>query len=371
MTIARRSLLLAGLAWPVLSATAAEPVTATDVLGRTVTLAAPATRIVLAQGRQLNALGLIHPDPISLLAGWGNDLERQNADGLALYRARFPATDTVPLVGDGGTANGFSLERAIALGPDLVVLSRSLAGTRRGPGDLVERLEAAGIPVAVVDFFLDPLRDTIPSLRALGRLVGRSEQAERLIAFYEERMRRVTQRVAGATRPSVFVHAHAGGYDCCMTAGQGTFNAFVNASGGRNIAAAMVPGATGQIGLEQLIAADPDVYIATGGTHLAKLGGLVLGLGVGEKDAAASFAKLLGTPSLATLSAIEKRRAFGFWHLFNDTPLHVVAIELLAKWFHPERFADVDPAATLAEGARFSAIPLDGTLWIAAAPGKP
>ena len=121
-----------------------------------------------------------------------------------------------------------------------------------------------------------------------------------------------------------------------------------------------------EIGLEQLIGADPDIYVATGGTHLAKTGGLVLGLGVGEADAAASFGKLLATPALATLSAIEKRRAFGFWHLFNDTPLHVVAIELLAKWFHPERFADIDPAATLAEGARFSAIPLDGTLWIAA-----
>ena len=148
-------------------------------------------------------------------------------------------------------------------------------------------------------------------------------------------MKRIASRVADAKRPSVFIHAHAGGYDCCMTAGQGTFNEFIQAAGGRNIAAAMLPGATGQIGLEQLIGADPDVYIASGGTHLSKLGGLVLGLGVSETDAAASFAKLLGTPSLKMLSAIEKRRAFGFWHLFNDTPLHVVAIEVLAKWLHP------------------------------------
>nr|WP_047579313.1 ABC transporter substrate-binding protein [Methylobacterium sp. ZNC0032] len=366
MMLDRRSLILAGLSWPALPALASSPVTTTDVLGRTVKLAAPAKRIVLAQGRQLNALGLIHPDPVSILAGWGSDLERQNPDGLARYRARFPAIDALPLVGDGGTAGGFSLEQAIALGPDLVVLSKSLAGTRRGPGDLVEKLEAAGIPVAVVDFFLEPLRDTVPSLRALGILTGRQEQAEKLIAFYEQRMKRIASRIADAKRPSIFIHAHAGGYDCCMTAGQGTFNEFIQAAGGRNIAAAMLPGATGQIGLEQLIGADPDVYIATGGTHLTKLGGLVLGLGVSETDAAASFARLLGTPSLKMLSAIGKRRAFGFWHLFNDTPLHVVAIEVLAKWLHPERFADIDPATTLAEGARFSAIPLDGTLWIAA-----
>lgn len=366
MTIDRRSLLLAGLACAAMPAKAAGPVTATDVLGRAVTLPAPAKRIVLGQGRQVNALGLIHPDPISILAGWANDMERQNADALARYRTRFPATKDIPIVGDGNTANGFSLEKTVALGPDLVVLSRSLAGTRRGPGDLVEKLEAAGIPVAVVDFFLEPLRDTVPSLRALGRLIGQDEQAEKLIAFYEGRMQRIASRIAGAPRPSVFIHAHAGGYDCCMTAGQGTFNEFINAAGGRNVAAAILPGATGQIGLEQLLTAEPDFYIATGGTHLTKLGGLVLGLGVTESDAQASFAKLLATPMLSMLGAIRERRAFGFWHLFNDTPLHVVAIEVLAKWLHPERFADVDPAATLVEGARFSAIPLDGTLWIAA-----
>ena len=70
------------------------------------------------------------------------------------------------------------------------------------------------------------------------------------------------------------------------------------------------------------------------------------------------------TLGIATLEAVKEKRAFGLWHLFNDTPLHVVAIERLAKWLHPERFAEIDPTATMAEAAAFSAIPLDGTLWI-------
>lgn len=343
----------------------AEPVTVTDLLGRTVTLPAPAKLIVLAQGRQLNALGLIHPDPVSLLAGWGSDHLRQNPDAFALYRGRFPAIDAVPTVGDGVTPNGFSLEKTIALSPDVVVLSGSLAGMRRGPNDLIERLEAAGIPVVVADFYLHPLTDTVPSLRLLGRLIGREAQAEAFIRFYESRLQRITQRLAGASRPSVFIHAHAGGTDCCMSSGKGTFDDFITAAGGRNIAAAILPGASGQVSLEQLIAADPDVYVATGGVHLAKSGGLVLGLGVPPDRATASFAALLARPGIDTLSAVRSGRASGLWQLFNDTPLHVVAIEALAKWIHPELFADLDPAATLAEAARFSAIPLDGTLWIA------
>ena len=352
-----------------LTTAAAQPVTVTDMLGRSVTLPGPAKRIVLGQGRQLNAFGLLHPDPVSLLAGWGSDHKRQNPDAYTLYRERFPALEAVPTVGDGATPNGFSFEQTVALMPDLVVLSRSLAGTRRGPGDLVERFEAAGIPVAVIDFYLDPLTETVPSLRSLGRLIGREAQAEQVIAFYERHMRGIAERLAGASRPDVFMHTHAGGFECCSSPGKGTLDAFITAAGGRNIAAPLLPGASGQISLEQLVSADPRVYIATGGTHLEKNGGLVLGLGVSAEKAQASFAKLLANPGLATLSAVREGRAFGLWQLFNDTPLHVVGIEAMARWIHPDRFADVDPAATLKEAQAFSPISLDGALWVGP-PGK-
>jgi iron complex transport system substrate-binding protein len=353
------------------SAASAQPVTVTDVMGRTVTLPGPAKRMVLAQGRQLNALGLLHPDPLSLLAGWGADHQRQNPDAYARYRARFPQIDGIPTVGDGATEAGFSLEKTVALAPDLVILSASLAGTRRGSGDLVQRLEAAGITVAVVDFYLKPLTDTVPSLRILAKLIGREQQAEEFIRFYEARLARIAQRLEGTKRPSVFIHAHAGGPECCSTPGKGTFDDFITAAGGRNMSAPLLPGATGQISLEQLISSDPEVYVATGGTHMARLGGLVLGLGVPRETATASFAKLLAQPGLSTLSAVRNGRATAMWQLFNDTPLHVVAIEALAKWIHPGRFADLDPAATLAEAARFSAIPLDGTLWLDASEAGP
>lgn len=349
---------------------AAQPVTVTDLHGRTVSLPAPAKRIVLAQGRQLNALGLLHPDPLSLLAGWGSDHQRQNPDAYARYRSRFPAIESIPTVGDGATEGGFSLEKTVALAPDLVILSGSLAGTRRGPGDILQRLEAAGIKVAVVDFYLKPLSDTVPSLRILAKLIGREQQAEEFIRFYEGRLGEIARRLEGAKRPSVFIHAHAGGPDCCGTPGKGTFDDFITAAGGSNMSAPLIAGATGQISLEQLISSDPDVYVATGGTHMAKSGGLVLGLGVPAQTARASFAKLLGNPGIATLSAVRNGRASAMWQLFNDTPLHVVAIEALAKWIHPERFPDIDPQATLRKAERFSAIPLDGTLWLDADAAK-
>ena len=342
----------------------AEQVTLVDVLGRSVTLQAPARRVVLGQGRQLNALGFLHPDPVSLIAGWGDDFERQNREAFQLYRAKFPAIATLATVGNG-TAGGFSFEKAVALEPDLVVLSLSIVGPDHRADGLIAKFEAARIPVIVVDFYLQPLRDTVPSLRALGKAIGREAATEAFIRFYEDHRRLVADRIAGAERPLVFINAHAGSGDCCSSPGRGTLHDFIVAAGGRNMAADLVPGAHGPVSLERLLEDDPAIYIATGGTHLARIGGFVLGLGVPEEEARRSFAALVARPGLAALTAVRSGHAHGLWHLFNDTPLHIVAIERMAKWIHPERFADVDPSATLAEiAARFSAIPLDGTLWV-------
>jgi len=94
-------------------------------------------------------------------------------------------------------------------------------------------------------------------------------------------------------------------------------------------------------------------------------GGPGSGSGLSPEEGARSFATLPASPGISALSAVRNGRAYGLWQLFNDTPLHIVAIEALAKWIHPERFADLDPQATLKEiSTRFSAIPLEGTLWI-------
>ncbi len=56
---------------------------------------------------------------------------------------------------------------------------------------------------------------------------------------------------------------------------------------------------------------------------------------------------------------------FALWQLFNDTPLNLLAVEILAKWSHPDRFTTLHPDETLAEiNRRFLAVPMTGTYWI-------
>jgi len=336
----------------------------TDILGRKVMLDAPASRIVMGAGRQLPVLGLLHPDPVSLVVGWRGDFKLDRAQYDA-WAEKFPHMDTISVLG-GNAANGLPVESIMELQPDLVLIDlydASAAATQRSM-DVLEQLQ---IPVLVVDFFSHPLENSLPSLRMLGQAIGAEDRAEAFIAFYNSRLERVKSRLASGDlrRPAVFMHVHAGGMPCCPTPGDGVFNDMIELAKGRNVALDHISGLYGDISLEQLIVDDPEIYIATGGAHLAARGGLVLGPGVTNEAAAASFAKLLSTPGLSQLTAVGQGNAFALWHMFNDTPAHIAMIEFLAKLFHPELFADVDPQATLDEiNSDFLPVPMTGTYWI-------
>lgn len=360
-------LAVAGLlvAAPAGIATAA-PVSAVDGLGRVVTLAAPARRILLAAGRDLPALALIDKDVVARIVGIGQDLKRQSPDVRRAYERAYPRLAGLPVIEAG--PGGFPAERAIALAPDLVILDRTRAGPIDADGatPLLRALEAAGIAAAVIDFHGHPIRDTAPAMRALGRLLGREHEADDFNTFVAEHLAAVAARLRGTRdAPAVFLHTHAGAMACCFSPGQGSFNDDILAAGGRNAAALLLPGATGQISPEALLGLDPTIYVATGGAHLAGKGGLVLGDGVDREVARTALETVLRVPGLAQLSAVRTGRAYGLWHGFSASPLNVLAVEVMAKWLHPELMEDIDPARTLAEiNARFLAVPMDGTYWV-------
>ncbi|MFD2439106.1 hypothetical protein ACFSS8_01435 [Paracoccus kondratievae] len=157
MTLTRA--LLAALALVTSLAAARAEVTVTDIIGRQVTLPQPAKHIVLGEGRHLAVLGLIHDDPVALVAGWRLD-KALDEPTMQAYREKFPAIDEIRPVGSGN--RDISAEAIIALHPDLVVLTLI---DRNDPGTEVARqqIEAAGIPVAYVDFFSHPRKIRSPA----------------------------------------------------------------------------------------------------------------------------------------------------------------------------------------------------------------
>jgi iron complex transport system substrate-binding protein len=180
-------------------------------------------------------------------------------------------------------------------------------------------------------------------------------------------MKRIGSQTAKVTtKPPVFMHAHAGSTDCCNSPGVGTFNDMISFAGGHNIGADVIKSATGSIGFEYINSRNPVVYVATGtGAGRRSGSGLAIGAGVEPAPAQASLQRLLDGAGLGALSAVRKGNAHGIWHGFNDSPLHVVFIEALARWIDPVTFKDVSPQQTLDEiNAKFLAVPLRGTYMV-------
>lgn len=365
-TSLRRLVASCGLLLALLAAVLSRPAAAaelTDLRGRKVTVPDQVRKIAIDDGRFLVALSLIQKDPVAWLAAWPRDVHRIGEATHAQFLQKFPALRNVPQV--ASSAGSFNLEAVLSAAPDVAVVSLGA-----GPTDAqIAQLKSAGIPVVFIDFFDNPFRNQAPSLRILGQLTGGQARAEAFIQFRIAHLDKIAQRVAKLAptdRPSVFLEAHAGMTgDCCNSPGKGNMGEYIDFVGGHNIGADVLKAPTGKLNIEYVVSRDPRVYIATGGAHLEKSGGLVLGAGIEAARARAALAAVAQRQGIAQLSAVRAGRTFGLAHQLINSPIDIVAIEAFATWIHPELFKDVDPARTLAEINRdFLAVPYQGTGWI-------
>lgn len=349
------------------------PMTVKDAAGREVTIPAPPKAILLGSGFNLVALSLIHPDPVSLLAGWSGDMKGDNPEIYQSFLRKFPGIADVPLIDDAsGVGTALSLETLLTLKADLAILANWQADTEPGQR-AIDYLTSTGVPVIVVDFNSDPLKSTPDMMRLLGRVLERDEQAEAFARFYEDKLALIRSRVAAKPepRPVVLMDAFPKPDRCCWAYGVGGLGEFLTIAGGRNMAEGTLPRAGATVSVEAVIAANPDVYIATsspGGVY----SGFSIGPGVAREEAEQTLATSVKAPVLSGLAAVENGRVHGIWNFFNAIPLNIVAAEAFARWLRPDIFADLDPEKSLAEiNERFAAVPFEGTYTVSLGTGTP
>lgn len=343
----------------------------TDAAGREVRLAAPARRIVFNDSLLLLSLALIVPDPVERIAGWA--APRRIDQGIyAIFSRRFPQIGSIPEVGAVVPANA-SAESILSARPDLFVVSLWSSGWE----NLAEVLTRAGVPVVFLDgpanAQRDPAAATEFSILLLGEAVGEASKAREYAEFVRTRYRRVRERLRDIKEhPKVLADAFAGA-QCCSTPGRDNrLTQNLELAGGEVVGAKSIPGYEGRLNPESVLALDPDIYIGTGGSRLVRSGGLTLGGGVDPESARASLGAVLSQGVRGDLRAARQGRAFGISHQLSISALSVVAFECFAKWLHPALFADIDPAASLAEiNRRFMAAPLEGTFWIGSDGARP
>ncbi|BDW95682.1 iron ABC transporter substrate-binding protein [Thalassospira tepidiphila] len=355
------------------NASAGETVTLTDIAGREVTVEVPVKHMILGEGRFLPSIGILDPEnPVRWIAGMMGDFKSLDPASFAQYREKFPEIDDIALVGRQNEET-FSVEKAVTVEPDVAIFGMSGG---HGPGstshEVLSVMGAADIPVVMIDFRAKPFENTPKSIRLLGKLMGKEEQAEAFVKFYEENLRKVTSRATEITeKPSVFLESRVGlAENCCEAMGNEMIGKFVTLAGGENIFAETIPGVISQISVEQVIFTDPDVYITTaiGSSGLdaeTNARRIVLGANTNADQARASLAHSIERTGLPLLSAVKNRKVYSVWHHIYNNPINVFALQAMAKWLHPDIYADLDPDAELATFfERFQAVDLNGVYWI-------
>lgn len=368
------ALLLSGVAFSGTAPDSTAKTTVTDLLGRQVQVRIPVRRVILGEGRQLYLVAALDTaNPLRRIVGWRKDLIQSDPDTYGAYLRRYPEIAKVPTF--GGFEDGtFDIEQAISQQPDVIILNIE-AQHATEDARYIEKLDALGIPVVYVDFRNNSMQNTEPTMRLFGQLFGEDARAEAFIAFRNQQIRRVTDVIEALQppRPKVFIE-RIGGYtdDCCLSFGNENFGRFVELAGGHNIASAIIPNTFGQLNAEQVIVADPAQVIVTSANWQAFApGGHWVGVGPGA-DLAEARRKLqwfTQRPAYAGIKAQQTGDFHAVWHQFYNSPYQFIAIQQLAKWFHPELFADLDPDATFREfHERFLPVPYEPGYFVSLKP---
>ncbi len=221
----------------VASATSAtNAITVIDDAGRTVTLSAPARRVISVAP---------HATELLYAAGGGAAMV-----GAVSYSDYPEAARALPRVGDN---RSLDLERIVALKPDLIVVWRHGNADRQ-----TAQLAALGIPL----YFSEPKRldEVAVSLDKLGRLLGTRAQADRAAADYRQRIAALRARYAA--RPPVTVFLQIWDRPLTTLNGAQIVSDVLRLCGGRNVFAALQPVAP-TVSDEAVLAADPEAIVAT------------------------------------------------------------------------------------------------------------
>jgi len=365
--------LVAGLMPLGASPVSAEMITVTDIAGRVVKVKHGVERVILGEGRMMYTVGVLdHEDPFQRIIGWKTDLITSDPDAFRKYQVKY--AEQAAAIADFGSpfAGDFSVEKAIALNADLVILNLGNLFKADESG-VLEKLEKAGIPVIFIDNRIRPLQNTVPSVLLMGRVFAKEDTAQEFVDFYLQQMRRVTNVVSGYAledRPLVFLERAAGIHgdaDCCRTFGGANYGKFIDEAGGINWGTKLFPGFASEVSFEAMINVNPDVIVGTGANWAEKrpeTWAVLLGYEATEEDAQKRIQRMAGRAGFTELKAVKEKRFYSIYHQFYNSPYHFVAVQQLAKWFHPEDFEDLDPTATFKEvHDRFLPIDFSGLFW--------
>ncbi len=362
--LTRRHALALGLAAPLAVRPAhAAPLVVTDAVGRTITLKGPAERIVLGFNYE-EFTAIAGPAGWDRVVGFGRTMWTDwRPSTFKRYLVPIPRLASMPDVGSTDD-NTFSVEKVIALRPDLVVLPD---WSFQNLGDQVRQMEALGIPVMVIDYNAQIPARHIASTLAIGAVTGNQDRAADLAVLYRDKLADIQSRAKQAgTHPKVYIELGQGGAGVVgNTYWQGMWGRILDLIGANNIAAGHIAKAWGPLSPEFVLAANPDAVFIAGSSWVNQPNAVLTGYDAAIEVTRARLAPYAKRQGWAGLTAIQQGQLHAIEHGLCRALFDYTAMYYLAKQIYPAQFADIDPVEELRQyHAAYLPVPFEGT-WMA------
>jgi iron complex transport system substrate-binding protein len=232
----------------------AQTVTITDMASRQVRMPKEIHRILALHPIPTAVLELLVPQHlVSVDSVFARSLEPDDA---RFTPEQISALELLPVT--GVYFKGLDPEQLIKLRPDVVL-------TMTGDSNIDREQRRTGIPFFAVSKV--PTASYATTIRLIGRIVGRTDHAEHMAAFWARTVASVkakTDTVVAGSRPTVMYTGKNG--DILGIPGKNTvFGSTIDTAGGRYIGDALPVGHTGTennpVSIEQIVRWDPDVVI--------------------------------------------------------------------------------------------------------------
>ena len=156
----------------------AKPVQLTDTVGRKVTVNLPAKRVVLGFYYQ-DYMAIGGKTALDNVVGFSKAVWADWAPpSWAAFSKAVPKLNQLTDVGEVEVGT-FSIEKVLALKPDLLVLAE---WQYKALGSDLDRINKAGIPIVVLDYNAQTVAKHVQSTKLIGTLTGQQQKADKLAA---------------------------------------------------------------------------------------------------------------------------------------------------------------------------------------------
>lgn len=302
------------------------PLEVTDSTGQTLTLSRPLRRVVTFTGESLETLRSL-----------GFDIEKVVAVDKYSHEKSifFPECREKANVGSIWSPD---MEQVLSLRPDAVFLYATISTA--ACDEIQQKLEASSPEIRVLRFDCFKPATYPKEIRTIAAMTGCEDGGDAFVEFYNsvmERIRAGTADIPDDEKTRVYFEYWT---DYKTFASGSGYNEKLEIAGGYNPFAgesAEYP----EIDPEAVIVSNPEVVVKLTGR------GLAAGGYVGHDIAAleATRSALLERPGWSQLVAVANDRVYVIHSDILGGAQHFIGTAYLAKWFYPERFADLDPNA--------------------------